>query len=396
MGQYGDIFTATDRPGLLLLHAPGNVFIRDLKQGESLLIQPSSLLYRDISVRVHLHLEYPRNLGFAFWQQHAGTTGTSWSGSPALAGSRSSRSSSGPRRWKRSGTTRTPPGTAGRPRTARVPRWVSQDQAGRVDRLAEYRGKRDPSRTPEPVPAGPPGQAGPEPGGGIFVVQEHHARRLHWDFRLERDGVLVSWALPKGVPDDPAVNHLAVHTEDHPLEYAGFHGQIPRGEYGGGPRHHLGSRHLRGAQVGRARGQGHPARRAAARRLRAVRRPRRQELDDPPRAAAAARHADADARHRRQAARPRPGRLGGGDEVGRRPRAGVHRDRPAPARLADRQGHHRHLPGTGRAGPRRRPHKQALLDGEIVAFTGGRPDFEALQPRMHVSSPAQALRLARA
>ena len=68
MGQYGDIFTATDRPGLLLLHAPGNVFIRDLKQGESLLVQPSSLVYRDTSVRVHLHLEYPRNQGFAFWR----------------------------------------------------------------------------------------------------------------------------------------------------------------------------------------------------------------------------------------------------------------------------------------------------------------------------------------
>jgi uncharacterized protein (AIM24 family) len=67
MGQYGDTFTATAGPGLLMLHSPGNTFIRDLKHGESLLVQPSSLLYRDISVRMHLHLEYPRNLGFAFW-----------------------------------------------------------------------------------------------------------------------------------------------------------------------------------------------------------------------------------------------------------------------------------------------------------------------------------------
>jgi uncharacterized protein (AIM24 family) len=67
MGQFGDTFTAHEQPGLLLLHAPGNVFIRDLQQGESLTIQPSSLLYRDLSVRINLHLEYPRNMGFAFW-----------------------------------------------------------------------------------------------------------------------------------------------------------------------------------------------------------------------------------------------------------------------------------------------------------------------------------------
>jgi bifunctional non-homologous end joining protein LigD len=67
-----------------------------------------------------------------------------------------------------------------------------------------------------------------------FVIQEHHARSLHWDLRLEREGVLVSWALPKGLPDTPKQNHLAVHTEDHPLEYATFAGEIPKGEYGGG------------------------------------------------------------------------------------------------------------------------------------------------------------------
>jgi uncharacterized protein (AIM24 family) len=68
MGRYGDVFTASGGPGLLLLHSPGNTFIRDLKHGQSLLVQPSSLLYRDVSVRVALHMEYPRNNGFAFWR----------------------------------------------------------------------------------------------------------------------------------------------------------------------------------------------------------------------------------------------------------------------------------------------------------------------------------------
>jgi bifunctional non-homologous end joining protein LigD len=99
------------------------------------------------------------------------------------------------------------------------------------DRLATYRGMRDPARTPEPVPP-----AGPLPEGNddTFVIQEHHARSLHWDVRLERDGVLVSWAVPKGLPLDPKDNRLAVHTEDHPIDYGSFEGDIPAGEYGGG------------------------------------------------------------------------------------------------------------------------------------------------------------------
>ncbi|MBI5949747.1 MAG: DNA ligase D [Chloroflexi bacterium] len=98
------------------------------------------------------------------------------------------------------------------------------------DRLAKYREMRDFARTPEPSTA----EAEPSPGLPRFVIQEHHATALHWDFRLERDGVLVSWAIPKGLPLDPKTNHRAIHTEDHPLAYAEFEGDIPAGSYGAG------------------------------------------------------------------------------------------------------------------------------------------------------------------
>jgi len=94
--------------------------------------------------------------------------------------------------------------------------------------LREYRRKRDPEQTPEPFGGK---KRGKQP---IFVVQRHDARRLHYDFRLERNGALASWAVPKGVPLESGEQRLAVHVEDHPLEYASFEGEIPKGQYGAG------------------------------------------------------------------------------------------------------------------------------------------------------------------
>jgi bifunctional non-homologous end joining protein LigD len=272
-----------------------------------------------------------------------------------------------------------------------------------VDRLAEYRGKRDQARTPEPVPAAEPaGGTGSAGSAGIFVVQEHHARRLHWDFRLERDGVLVSWALPKGVPDDPAVNHLAVHTEDHPMEYAAFQGQIPAGEYGGGTvtiwdrgtyevlkwddrevKVNLRGDRVTGGyalfQTGGKNWMMH-----------------RERLPLPA-ALAPMLAAPALGAQTLGVLRCPPARDPGSWAVemkwdGVRALAFIEAGR---LRLVSRTGkditaNYPEVAALGHAVK----HKQVLLDGEIVAFTGGRPDFEALQPRMHVSSATQALRLA--
>ena len=265
-----------------------------------------------------------------------------------------------------------------------------------MDKLQVYRGKRDPARTPEPVPAhAPPAGPGSPDGddGGTFVIQEHHARRLHWDFRLERDGVLVSWALPKGVPADPAVNHLAVHTEDHPLEYAGFEGEIPKGEYGAGAvtvwdhgryetlkwapdevkvRLH-GRRVTGGFALFQTRGNQWMIHRE------------RQPLPTGIRPMLAL-----------TGAAPRD-RQNWALEMkwdGVRALAYIERGQ---VRLVSRTERDITVayPELARLGSAT-PHKQLLLDGEIVVFGDeGWPRFEALQPRMHVSSASAAAQLAR-
>ncbi|MEM2921996.1 MAG: DNA polymerase ligase N-terminal domain-containing protein, partial [Candidatus Bathyarchaeia archaeon] len=95
--------------------------------------------------------------------------------------------------------------------------------------IEEYRSKRDFKRTPEPE-----GTVETSKKELVYVIQEHHATHLHWDLRLEQDGVLKSWAIPKEPPTAPGVRRLAVAVEDHPLEYANFTGVIPEGEYGAG------------------------------------------------------------------------------------------------------------------------------------------------------------------
>jgi bifunctional non-homologous end joining protein LigD len=271
-------------------------------------------------------------------------------------------------------------------------------KAKTADGLSSYRSKRDFERTREP------------PGGEIagaedrrFVIQEHHARRLHWDLRLERGGVLVCWAIPKGLPESPGENHFAALTEEHPLEYLEFEGQIPKGQYGAGtmkvwdrgtyeilkwePRKVEVSLHGRRVDARYAlfaTAAGREPKDWMIHRMDAAADPSRELMPrglKPMLASTAALPSD-DQRWAyeikwdgvRAIAYSQPGEL-----------------RLQSRNLNDVTGQYPELAPLNRA----LSSHSAVLDGEIVAFDEHRrPSFAALQPRMHVGSRAQAKRLA--
>ena len=274
--------------------------------------------------------------------------------------------------------------------------------------LRSYRAKRDFARTPEPAPSrgGPGKQRSARRSTGVaaqalrFVVHEHHARRLHWDLRLERDGALMSWAVPNGIPADPSENRKAIHVEDHPLSYLDFEGQIPEGSYGAGriliwDRGEYECEKLEDGELivvfhgTRLRGR-YALFRAGGEKDWMIHRM------DPPEG--------------RREAMPehlppmlaRPGDLPSDDrgwayEVKWDGVRAITYWRPGRVRIESRNlndvsSRYPELRGLGRELGAR----EAVLDGEIVAFDEqGRPSFERLQRRMHVTSKSVIERLAR-
>ena len=269
------------------------------------------------------------------------------------------------------------------------------------EKLRNYRAKRDFDATTEPA-----GAAAQEPPAGAprFVVQEHHATRLHWDLRLEHDGVLASWAIPNGIPPDPSENRLAVHTEDHPLEYLQFEGEIPKGEYGAGTMRiwDRGTYELHKWEPRKVEITFQGERLTGRYGLFPIGRDGDAKDDwmihrmDPP--------ADRDRQPMperivpmlaRAAPLPSPER-GWSFEVKWDGVRAIAYAQPGRLRLESRN-----LNEITAAYPEMRGllgdlgMREAVFDGEIVAFDdSGRPSFERLQRRMHVSSPAAVRRLA--
>jgi bifunctional non-homologous end joining protein LigD len=271
-----------------------------------------------------------------------------------------------------------------------------------ADKLDTYKRKRDFGKTAEPSGdrAASAGEAG---GRGRFVVQEHHARRLHWDLRLEHDGVAVSWAVPNGIPQTPKENRLAVHTEDHPLQYLEWEGQIPQGEYGAGTMSvwDRGTYEIHKWEERKVEITFHGERLHGRYGLFPIGRQPGQENDwmihrmDPP--------DDAGRRPMPEHLKPmlaRPGEIPADEskwsfEVKWDGVRAIAYSQPGRLRLESRN-----LNDITAAYPEVRGlmeqlgMREAVLDGEIVAFDEhGRPSFERLQSRMHVTGASQVKRL---
>jgi bifunctional non-homologous end joining protein LigD len=272
------------------------------------------------------------------------------------------------------------------------------------DALKEYRAKRDLGATPEPAGDGEGDRDRSPDGASRFVIQEHSATRLHWDLRLEHDGALASWAIPNGLPEGPKDNRLAVRTEDHPLEYLDFEGEIPKGHYGAGtmtiwdhgtfeelkwePRKvevRLHGERLQGRYALFPLDKGESPKDWMIHRM------------DPP--------ADPDAEPMPERVVPMLARLGELPRDDGRWAFEVKWDgvraiafsEPGRLRFASRNLNDitPRYPELARLNRALHAHR-AVLDGEIVAFDkDGRPDFGLLQRRMHLASESAVRRLAR-
>ncbi len=265
-------------------------------------------------------------------------------------------------------------------------------------KLSEYRDKRSFAATPEPPPE-PEGTA--VQAAARFVVHEHHARRLHWDLRLERDGALASWAVPNGIPEDPKRNRKAVHVEDHPLAYLDFHGTIPSGNYGAGEvtvwdhGTYVCEKWEPGKIIVVFQGERLTGRYSLFRAGRSEQDWMIHRMDAP---------ADPSAEEMPDFIPPMLAKLSAlpGDEPrwafevkwdGER---AIAHSQPGRIRFLSRSANdvtaaYPELRGLNRA----LSSHEAILDGEIVAFgEDGRPSFQALQPRMHLRGEAAVKRLA--